>query len=886
MEANLLSFDSVKMQRYRVFKHTILVLALLLEVSVGVGQVSDNFADGDFSVDPIWQGNDANFMVNPDGQLQLDATEAGQSYLSTSFSEISLDDKEWMFWIKQSFSGSDNNHGRVYLANTSADLSYAVGNGAPGTGYFLLFGEGGSDDAITLYRNDGIDASPTEICSGTPGLIAGSFELRVLVRRDDVGNWEIYVDPTGGIAFTLDSSGIDNSYPASSTCGVACNYTVSNATKFYYDDIYFGDWQVDEEAPSVISATPVSNNTLVLNVNETVTTATAEDLTNYTVSGIGNPESVEIDNNSFTLNFSQNFGDGELMTLTVSNLEDLVGNVMSPQDLDFTWTIVHFPQPGDLIINEIMPDPDTSLPSPNAEYVELYNLTDNTLDITGVQINGASFTSPTTISPNSYLTVTDEDDLISFLAFQGTIGMDGFPGLTNSGLELILTNENDVELDRVEYSDNWYKNSNKDDGGWSLELINPLDPCSDASNWRASEDFSGATVGEENSVLDNTPDTTPPVVGLAINPGSNQLVVEFNEPLDPMNTAGDAEFLSIDGNTNEIVLIDRSGTNEYWLELGFSNEGTGVYQLLISDVSDCWGNTVDVEICTGFSLEAQENEVVINEVLFDPETGGSDYVELLNISDRVTGLEKWRVASLSAGQISTEVIFTESNYTICPGEYIVLTDNPLAQRDQYPNVRMDRILTVDNLPGFPNEDAGVMLFDSLEVMDWMYYDQNQHFGLIDDTDGVSLERLNPFWPTEESNLKQNWHSAAASDNFGTPGYLNSQYLVGEDLGEALSVDPKIFSPDQDGYEDVCNISYEFNEPGRLANVTIYNQGGLPIRQLAHNELLGTSGSIKWDGLEDDLRLAPVGTYVIYFETFNLTGDVEAAKLVVVVARKF
>ena len=151
---------------------------------------------------------------------------------------------------------------------------------------------------------------------------------------------------------------------------------------------------------------------------------------------------------------------------------------------------------------------------------------------------------------------------------------------------------------------------------------------------------------------------------------------------------------------------------------------------------------------------------------------------------------------------------------------------------------------------------------------------------------MSLERLNPFWPTEESNLKQNWHSAAASDNFGTPGYLNSQYLVGEDLGEALSVDPKIFSPDQDGYEDVCNISYEFNEPGRLANVTIYNQGGLPIRQLAHNELLGTSGSIKWDGLGDDLSLAPVGIYVIYFETFNLAGDVEAAKLVVVVARKF
>ena len=100
------------------------------------------------------------------------------------------------------------------------------------------------------------------------------------------------------------------------------------------------------------------------------------------------------------------------------------------------------------------------------------------------------------------------------------------------------------------------------------------------------------------------------------------------------------------------------------------------------------------------------------------------------------------------------------------------------------------------------------------------------------------------------------------------------------------MDPQIFSPDQDGFEDICRIHYSFDEPGRLANITIYNQGGVPIRQLAHNELLGTTGSVKWDGLKDDLSVALVGKYVIYFETFNLSGEVEAAKLVAVVAKKF
>jgi len=886
VEANLLSFDAVKMPFHKVFKCALIVVAALLGVGVAVGQVIDDFSDGNFNTNPLWQGLEANFTVNGDAQLQLNDTYAGQSYLSTSFSETSINDKEWQFWIKQSFSGSDNNHGRVYLAMNGSDLSYSSGNGAAGTGYFLLFGEGGADDAITLYRNDGADTTPTEICAGTPGLISSSFEVRILVRRDNAGNWEIHVDPAGGITFVIDSSGNDASYLSFTDMGVACNYTISNADNFYFDDFYLGQWQIDEEGPLMESALATGNQSLSLTVNETVTLATAENLANYNVANLGNPISASLIGNEIQLEFDAPFDDGIEMIINVSGLEDLVGNMMTPQDLSFTWMIVNYPQSGDLIINEIMPDPDESMPSPNAEYVELLNLSETTLDITGITLNNGSFTSTTTIGPGEYLVVTDDDDLIYFLAFPGAVGMAGFPGLTNSGLELIISNEEGVQLDRVEYDDTWYQNTSKDEGGWSLELINPLDPCSDASNWRACEDFSGATVGEENSVHDTTADATPPNVGLAINQGASQLLVEFSEPLHLLNTASSAEFISVDGNTNEIFDLSRSNANPNWLEINFTENGTGVYHLSIAGVRDCWGNLDDVEICTGFPTDPEYNDVIINEVLFDPETGGSDYVELLNISSDVSGMERWRIASMKDGEIDAETIFTETNYTLCPGEYIVLTDNPIAQLSQYPNARSERLLTVGNLPNFTNESAGVMLFDSLTTMDWMTYDQNQHFDLIDDTDGVSLERIDPYWASDENTIDQNWHSAAASDNYGTPGYINTQYLVGENLSESLSVDPQIFSPDQDGFEDICRIHYSFDEPGRLANITIYNQGGVPIRQLAHNELLGTTGSVKWDGLKDDLSVALVGKYVIYFETFNLSGEVEAAKLVAVVAKKF
>lgn len=886
MEANLLSFDTVKMRLHRVFKKAILVFAPLLAVSVGIAQLSDDFSDGDFTADPTWQGSDANFIVNDDQQLQLNHDEASQSYLATSFTETSLDDKEWQIWVKQSFSGSDNNHGRIYLAFSESDLSYTSGDGANGQGYFILLGEGGSDDAITLYRNDDNVSAPIEVCTGTPGLVSSSFEIRILVRRDNVGNWEIFADEAGGTAFSIEASGTDNTYTTTTNLGVTCNYTVSNADSFFYDDVYFGEWQVDEDPPVVLSANPTGNNSLSLELSELVTSATAEDLSNYFIAGLGNPESILVTESQVDLTFASSFDDGVTMTLTVSGLEDLAGNVMTSQDLDFTWAIVYFPEVGGLIINEIMADPDESLPSPNAEYVELHNTTEQTLDISGVELNGGVFTDVTTIAPNGYLIVTDEDDLIAFLAFPGAVGMDGFPGLTNSGLELILTDDQGNELDAVTYSDTWYQNSVKDDGGWSLELINPLDPCSDASNWIASEDFSGATPGAENSVLDTTADTTPPKAGLALNGGPNSLLVEFDEPLDPLTAAGFTNFLSQDVNDNGVFEVGRSELNPTWLEIMFTDPGTGVYQLFIDDVMDCWGNTANVEICTGFPAEMTFNDVVINEVLFNPVTGGSDFTEILNISDDVMGLEGWRVASVQDEQLNVEVIFTEHNYTLCPGEYMVLTDNPVAQSQQYPGARSNRMLTVDNLPNFLNDNSGVMLFDSLALMDWMYYDEDQHFDLIDDTDGVSLERIDPYWQSDLDNLEENWHSAASAVGYATPGYRNSQYLLSSDIESSVELQSQIFSPDQDGYEDLLHIQYNFDEPGRLVNVTVYNQSGLPVRELARNQLLGTEGSIKWDGLLDDLSLAPVGSYVIYFETFNLDGNVEAVKLVAVVARQF
>src|SRR5579859_6084043 len=107
--------------------NTIIFPILLAGITtVCFGQVSDDFSDGDFTVNPAWSGSTSQFMINASRQLQLNSTIAGVSYLSTPFTATALDQYEWHFYAKQSFAPSGSNYGRVYLVSDQADLSQAL----------------------------------------------------------------------------------------------------------------------------------------------------------------------------------------------------------------------------------------------------------------------------------------------------------------------------------------------------------------------------------------------------------------------------------------------------------------------------------------------------------------------------------------------------------------------------------------------------------------------------------------------------------------------------------------------------------------------------------------------------------------------------------------
>ena len=72
--------------------------------------------------------------------------------------------------------------------------------------------------------------------------------------------------------------------------------------------------------------------------------------------------------------------------------------------------------------------------------------------------------------------------------------------LTVAGKFLALKNADGQIIDSLTYSVSLYNDDDKKSGGFSMERIDPENTCYQQNNWKASQNLSGGTPGEKNSV--------------------------------------------------------------------------------------------------------------------------------------------------------------------------------------------------------------------------------------------------------------------------------------------------------------------------------------------------------------------------------------------------
>jgi len=840
--------------------------------------VIDDFTDNDFTLNPEWKGDNTKFIVT-DFQLKLQApAEASAAYLSTPSEAIN--NAVWEFKLKLEFNPSSSNLAKIYLVSDQANLTDAL------NGYFVLVGD--TPDEISLYKQTGTVS--TKILDGIDASVNQSIvNVSIKVSRDNLGNWELFSDIGNTGTYFSEGTSFDNTFKTSTHFGVVCNYTSTRSDKFFFDNFNVtGDPYVDTDPPILLSIEVLSSQEILVNFNEVLDPVSANPLLYELNTERTNPNQVTIqaDGQSIKLSFSQHFQNGWTHSLSLSGVKDIEGNPLTA-----THTFLYFqPVPvktKDIIFTEVFADPSPQINLPDAEYVEIYNRSIHPINISGWKLSDGSSNAvlpDKIILPNTYWAITSTANVSKFGINGSVFGVANFPTLNNSSDMLTLKTPLGETLDSINYNLSWYRNIDKQEGGWSLELIDPKNPCGEEENWAASENENGGTPGAINSINANKPDLTGPRLTHVNVISSTQLLLTFNEKLEAPIPHG--AVFSVSPNIEIVHYYFESLTlRSIVLELAPSIAARQLYTITIENLFDCNGNNIDSEFGSAtFALQenAVEGDLLINEILFNPKPNGVDFVELYNASDKYINLTSLQIGNIKGGLIENTKALFDQDRIMAPSEYLVFTSNPNILKSNYPQGKEDQFLTI-SLPSFPDDEGSVVIVDSSNtIIDYLQYNKDFHSSFIKEEEGVSLERISF---TLKTNTRENWTSANSSAGFATPGYINSSARPEQiiDVGQ-IEIDPPIFAPTSGG-SVFSQIKFQFDQPGFIANVKIFDHQGRLIKTIANNEVLSYAGAFRWDGDTEDGNKARAGYYVVWFEVFNLLGSVQTYRKRVIVANR-
>ena len=562
----------------------------------------------------------------------------------------------------------------------------------------------------------------------------------------------------------------------------------------------------------------------------------------------------------------------------------------------------------DIVINEIMADPSPSVGLPEWEFVELYNTSDSTINIKNWKLTLGkkefSFKEDTEIQPDDYLILCHKDAIDDLSLYGNCHAFSSFQ-ITNSGSDIILIDENDNLISSVNFNISWHSTTYKKDGGWSLEQIDASNPCAGKTNWSSSNAKAGGTPGMINSIA-NENIILPELDH--INPIShNELEVFFNQNmnLESLNNIDNYFISELNLSPIKTELINYKHDYVKLIFDYFFDEGD-LYTLNINNVTNCKDIPPENEIKARFGMpsEVSRNDIIINEILFNPISPGVDYLELYNRSNKVIDLKNIMFGTIKQSFPNPpDTILKELCYEsriMLPHSYVLLSTDKEIVMEQYLDADSDSdsdtdsdtntdsdtdFIDVESFPSFPNEEGHVIICDKGRVpIDEMKYSDKMHYDLLSITQGVSLERISTENPSLDEN---NWHSASFNVNYGTPGYKNSvvadiNYVIEKNQ---ISIIPEIFSPDGDGNDDICSICYNIEDLGCSLNIKVFNTDGLLIRNLFNNNLVNNEGAVHWDGSDDNNRSVTPGIYIIQAEIFDLNGNVNRSRNVVVVGTR-
>jgi len=869
----------------------VILLALLMP-AMAFGQIAENFESGTIfnwteSVNGHWIADTASSIS---GRYSLhhifDNPDAGIDCIGFSLKKLHPSEgvTKWSFLIRYGYDPSSLNNWSVFLLSDNSPSMMSVAGAVKG--YAIGVNLSGSDDTLRLWKANG-NALTTLINShinwqtdiGPAGI------AKITVQRTNEGIWTIDISSLTGVRIGS-GSGTDNELPGTSWFGIYYKYSSTRDRLIWIDNISIeGVFYEDIAAPSVTKCEVTGKNSVEITLSEEPAPGFSELINISLDDGENRLVSVAKKNSvKYDLVFEKEFINRTSNNMKFIKVCDNSGNCADNMRVSFTplWAA-----PGDVIITEIMADPTPQVSLPDKEYIEITNRTSFPLNLKNWRISVTSQVSKlpeTVIQPFGIIILCPSQDTLCFSGYGKVLGLKQFPSLTDAGRLIYISDSTGMLVHGVEYSQKWYGDELKSQGGWSLEMIDTGYPFNERNNWSASTSRKGGTPGSVNAVSSGNPDMLFAGLANVFPEDSVTVKITFSEPVFNLHDL-----------IKDIRIDDLKLTNLYSSDPLFRNyyckpesplKKDKVYSLQVPGiVSDFTGNLIQkCNFSFGLTQPAAAGEILFNEILFNPWPGDPDYLELYNSSEKIIDLARLQIVSQNdeTGDKSGIVPVSEDSRCFLPGEYYAMTKDAQKTEARYFSSNPDYLLESESLPSMPDDKGHIILYNrELDKIDELKYNDDMHYSLLSANEGVSLEKIDP---ESESGEKGNWHSASGSAGWGTPGAPNSVYSDIPSQEDNVVFSSTKISPDNDGFEDLLTIKMAFRGTGNVVSLSVFDETGSLVKKITVNQLAGSEATFVWDGTASDGSLVRTGIYIILINMYNDSGKTRQWKKVCTVIR--
>ncbi len=554
-----------------------------------------------------------------------------------------------------------------------------------------------------------------------------------------------------------------------------------------------------------------------------------------------------------------------------------------------------------IVFSEIMFDVPGS--DYNDEFVELYNLSSDSVDVNGWQFSDSTGTDGivdagmgTLLAPHQFAVLLDGsyfdhsttyDDRIpdSALVLQIDDNAFGASGLANgAGEPLLLINSTG---DTVQH----YRYSTDNPPGYSDEKI-ILGNGNLASNW-ANSLILGGTPGYRNSVTPFARDLAVDASSFTFLPSlfpttSDSIQLRFQIFNSGTKTFADSIsiLLFVDDNgdslfqNNETLIANKKQvihllpgeTQEFRAK--YFPASAGFFSIILNITPTGDGNPFNNTACLSLTVYESKMTIAINEIKFLTDNDEAEWVELFNRGTKPFNLLGFAISD------AKDTACIDSTVWLQPGQFKVFSENNTIS-DSY-EIDDSLWIALKNWPNLNNDGDIVYLLNP--GGGWVEQVPYQRSWLEGMESGLpSLERINPNLDSRQS---RNWGPCTA-DSKATPGAPNSIYAsLPLPAQMQLSCAPNPFSPDADGRDDYVLISIKNPVSSGRLRIKIFDINGRTVRTLNEAGFSGSDFVTVWDGKRDDGSPAAMGIYIVLAQVLDdRNGVLNEETTTVVLARK-